>query len=89
MLSPKVQCSLADAKRYFREHLAVGEYYTEGQQVRGQWYGKGAADLGLTGVTNVEQFERLCDNLHPQTGQRLTHAPENYPVGHGCGRRGA
>ena len=72
MLSPKAQCSLADAKRYFREHLSVGEYYTEGQQVRGQWYGKGAADLGLSGVTNVEQFERLCDNLHPQTGQRLT-----------------
>ncbi|HZM03948.1 MAG TPA: MobF family relaxase [Candidatus Saccharimonadales bacterium] len=72
MLSPKAQCSLADAKRYFREHLAVGEYYTEGQQDYGQCYGKGAADLGLSGVTNVEQFERLCDNLHPQTGQRLT-----------------
>jgi hypothetical protein len=28
--------------------------------------------LGLSGVTNVEQFERLCDNLHPHTGQRLT-----------------
>src|SRR5580692_4773559 len=72
MLSPKAQCSLADAKRYFREHLSAGEYYAEGQQVRGQWYGKGAAELGLTGVTNVEQFERLCDNLHPQTGLRLT-----------------
>jgi conjugative relaxase-like TrwC/TraI family protein len=72
MLSPKAQCSLADAKRYFGEHLAVGEYYMQGQQVRGQWYGKGAADLGLSGVANVEQFERLCDNLHPQTGQRLT-----------------
>src|SRR5665213_2870152 len=72
MLSPKAQCSLADAKRYFREHLAVGEYYTQGQQTRGKWYGRGAADLGLSGITNVEQFERLCDNHHPQTGQRLT-----------------
>jgi hypothetical protein len=68
MLSPKAQCSVADAKRYFREHLAVGEYYTEGQQVRGQWYGKGAAALGLSDVTNVELFERLCDNLLPLTG---------------------
>jgi conjugative relaxase-like TrwC/TraI family protein len=72
MLSPKAQCSLADAKKYFKEHLAVGDYYREGQQVSGQWHGKGAEDLGLAGVTRMEQFERLCDNLHPQTGERLT-----------------
>jgi len=33
---------------------------------------KGAVGLGLSDVTNIEQFERLCGNLHPQTGQRLT-----------------
>ena len=34
--------------------------------------GQGAADLGLSGITTAEQFGRLCDNLHPQTGERLT-----------------
>jgi len=29
MLSPKAQCSLADAKRYFREHLSAGEHYNQ------------------------------------------------------------
>ena len=72
MLAPKAQYSLADAKRYFKEHLSVGEYYSEGQQVPGQWYGKGAEELGLFGVTQSEQFLRLCENLHPQTGERLT-----------------
>jgi conjugative relaxase-like TrwC/TraI family protein len=72
MLSPKAQYSPIDAKRYFKEHLAVGDYYTEGQHAPGQWIGKGAEDLGLSGVTTTEQFERLCDNLHPQTGERLT-----------------
>ena len=72
MLSPKAQCSPIDAKRYFKEHLAVGDYYTEGQSASGQWIGKGAEDLGLAGITTMEQFERLCDNLHPQTGKRLT-----------------
>jgi hypothetical protein len=72
MLSPKAQSSLADAKKYFKEHLAIGDYYVEGQQVLGQWHGKGAEDLGLSDVSRMEQFERLCDNLHPQTGQRLT-----------------
>ena len=72
MLSPKAQCSPIDAKRYFKEHLAVGDYYTEGQSTSGQWIGKGAEDLNLRGITTAEQFGRLCDNLHPQTGERLT-----------------
>jgi conjugative relaxase-like TrwC/TraI family protein len=72
MLTAKAQYSLADAKRYFKEHLSVGDYYAEGQHVAGQWFGKGAADLGLQGVTTTEQFERLCENLHPATGQKLT-----------------
>jgi len=72
MLSPKAQYSVGDAKKYFREHLRVGDYYAEGQHVPGQWYIKGAEDLGLSGVTTVDEFVRLCDNLNPQTGHRLT-----------------
>src|SRR4030095_1365418 len=55
-----------------RYTCGVGDYYKEGQSVSGQWFGKGAADLGLTGMTREEDFLRLCDNLHPQTGERLT-----------------
>ena len=72
MLAPKAQYNLGDAKKYFKEHLAVGDYYAEGQTVPGQWIGQGAADLGLSGVTTADEFVRLCDNLHPQTGERLT-----------------
>jgi conjugative relaxase-like TrwC/TraI family protein len=72
MLAAKAQYSLGDAKRYFREHLSVGDYYAEGQHVPGQWYGKGANDFGLSGVTNEKEFARLCENLHPQTGEKLT-----------------
>ena len=28
--------------------------------------------LGLSGVVDKDSFERLCDNLHPQTGEPLT-----------------
>ena len=72
MLAPKAQYNPVDAKKYFKEHLAVGDYYAEGQTVPGQWIGKGAADLGLSGVTTTDEFVLLCDNLHPQTGERLT-----------------
>jgi hypothetical protein len=29
MLAPKAQYSLKDAKRYFKEHLGVGDYYAD------------------------------------------------------------
>ena len=72
MLAAKAQYSLANAESYFKEHLCVGDYYTEGEQVMGQWVGKAAEQLGLSGITRANEFLRLCENLHPQTGKRLT-----------------
>jgi conjugative relaxase-like TrwC/TraI family protein len=72
MLSPKTQMNLKNAKEYFREHLGMGDYYAQGQQVRGVWFGAGAEKLGLKGVTSEQAFVRLCEGLHPETGERLT-----------------
>lgn len=72
MLSPKTQTNLKNAKSYFDEHLAIGDYYAESNRVFGEWIGKGAETLGLAGVVEQRQFVRLCENAHPQTGERLT-----------------
>ncbi|MEO8350201.1 MAG: MobF family relaxase [Chthoniobacteraceae bacterium] len=72
MISPKTQYSLANAKNYFAEHLAVGDYYSEGEHVAGAWCGRGAELLGLTGKVSGEHFIRLCENLHPLSGKLLT-----------------
>lgn len=72
MLSPKTQTNLTNAKTYFEEHLAVGDYYTEANRLSGQWIGKGAQALGLHGCVEQPAFVALCDNVHPQTGARLT-----------------
>src|SRR5438309_10037469 len=72
MLAAQAQYSLGNARKYFEEHLRVGDDYTDGQQVLGQWYGEGAEKLGLSGTTRGAEFLRLCENLHPQTGERLT-----------------
>ena len=72
MLSRKMQCNLANAKEYFEEHLCAGDYYSEGEQITGQWYGIGAESLGLSGKVKRDEFLNLCDNLDPNTGELLT-----------------
>lgn len=72
MLAPAIQYDLSNAKGYFAEHLAVGEYYSEGQVVAGEWLGMGARLLSLDGPVKEAQFLALCDNLDPNTGGNLT-----------------
>src|SRR5580692_5701573 len=68
MIRISQQDSAAGAKRYY----ATADYYTEGQELVGSWGGKGASRLGLSGTVDKNSFERLCDNLHPTTGEPLT-----------------
>ncbi len=72
MLTMKAQYSLRNAESYFREHLGVGDYYMKGQKVSGQWFGEGARELGLSGVTTEKDFLNLCRNIHPRTDEQLT-----------------
>ena len=72
MVTAKTQYELKNAKDYFTEHLCVGDYYEEGQQVAGQWFGLGAERLELAGKVQAEHFLRLCENQHPATGETLT-----------------
>jgi conjugative relaxase-like TrwC/TraI family protein len=77
MLSPKTQYNLKNAQEYFEEHLCAGDYYSEGQRIRGQWFGKGAEALGLRGDVGRDEFLALCENHHPQTGESLTQRRKN------------
>ncbi len=72
MVTAKTQYNLKNAEEYFEEHLAVGDYYDEGQRVAGEWIGLGAERLGLVGKVHAEDFLRLCENQHPSSGETLT-----------------
>ena len=72
MVTAKTQHNLKNAEEYFEEHLAVGDYYDEGQRVSGEWIGLGAERLGLAGKVRAEEFLRLCENQHPSSGETLT-----------------
>src|SRR5580692_7928157 len=68
MIRISQQDCASGAKRYY----ATADYYSEGQELVGSWGGKGASRLGLSGTVDKFSFERLCDNLHPGTGEPLT-----------------
>src|SRR5262245_7779787 len=71
MLGINASQSATAAKAYFTEGLTHQDYYA-GQAVTGQWHGKAAARLGLSGAVMQEHFFALADNKHPETGERLT-----------------
>jgi conjugative relaxase-like TrwC/TraI family protein len=57
------------AKGYYTK----GDYYSaDTQELPGIWGGKAAAMLGLHGVVLKRAFDRLCGNLHPASGKKLT-----------------
>ncbi len=72
MITPSAQTSLTNARRYFREHLRVGDYHTEGKAIEGLWCGEGAERLGLQGPVREAEFLALCDGNHPSNGETLT-----------------
>jgi conjugative relaxase-like TrwC/TraI family protein len=72
MLIVTPSTSSARAKRYFGESLKRDDYYLGGQEIAGQWFGKGAKELGLSGQVDPERYFALCDNINPATGEQLT-----------------
>jgi conjugative relaxase-like TrwC/TraI family protein len=96
MLRINPSSSAAQAKSYYKQGLTMENYYA--QEVVGNWQGRGAALLGLTGPVDQASFHALADNIHPQTGERLTqrtrqkrivgydfnfHVPKSVSIVHG------
>jgi conjugative relaxase-like TrwC/TraI family protein len=72
-----------NAKEYFAESLKREDYYSEGQEVSGDWNGIAAERLGLSGAVTTAAFESLCDNEKPGTNERLTQRNKsNRTVGY-------
>lgn len=65
--------SASQAQAYHKEEFANARdnYYTEGERVRGEWQGRLAERYGLYGEVNEQQFVRLSEGQHPETGEQL------------------
>lgn len=56
---------------YAQKYLEQTDYYAEGEKVKGQWFGKGAEKLGLSGEVQHAHFERVRQGFDPLTGEML------------------
>jgi len=72
MFTAVAQKDLADAEKYFDEHLEQNDYYSSGEIRPGHWIGVGAERLELKQHVSREQFHALCENRNPQNHERLT-----------------
>ncbi|MEP7308053.1 MAG: MobF family relaxase [Acidobacteriota bacterium] len=50
---------------------AAAEYYSEGGEIKGQWFGKLAEHYGLRGDVDEEAYKRLAHGRHPVTDELL------------------
>jgi conjugative relaxase-like TrwC/TraI family protein len=73
MITISKPLSSGQAQAYHREEFGNGRenYYTESERIRGEWQGKLAIEWGLVGEVKEEQFARLAEGQHPETGEQL------------------
>jgi conjugative relaxase-like TrwC/TraI family protein len=73
MLTISKPLSAGQARAYHAEEFgnARENYYTEGDQITGEWHGKLAEQWVLRGEVREEHFHRLSEGQHPITGEQL------------------
>src|SRR2546428_4396527 len=73
MLTISKPLTSGQAHSYHEKEFANAEqsYYSQGQNVHGEWHGRLAVQWGLTGEVFSQKFARLAEGQHPQTGEQL------------------
>src|SRR5438477_7923334 len=73
MLTISSPLSASQAQAYHAEEFsnARENYYTQGDQIRGEWHGRLAGQWGLRGEVREEHFQRLSEGQHPMSGEQL------------------
>ena len=73
MLTISNPLSAGRAQAYHAEEFANAKenYYTQSEQIRGEWHGRLAEQWGLRGEVRAEHFHRLSEGQHPTTGEQL------------------
>ena len=74
LVMSKGALSVDQAETYYQEKYSEDDYYTESHRVTGQWYGRGAETLGLSGPVSEEDFRAILRGTRPDSGEVLVNA---------------
>src|SRR5216683_6620447 len=72
LVMSKGALTAAQAETYYEEKYSQDDYYTEKQRVVGNWFGRGAEELGLSGEVATEDFRAVLRGLRHA---KVTAAP--------------
>ena len=73
MLTISKPLSATQAQTYHAKEFTAAEqnYWKQGDTVPGEWRGRLAEKFGLAGAVGADEFARLSEGQHPQTGEQL------------------
>jgi conjugative relaxase-like TrwC/TraI family protein len=80
MLTISKPLSASQAQSYHQKEFTAKEqnYWSQRGVIAGEWQGRLAASLGLTGAVSEGEFARLGQGQHPQSGERLLRQRVSY-----------
>ena len=73
MLNISKPLSASQAQTYHEKEFTAAEqnYWKQGDTIQGEWHGRLADTFELSGAVGAEEFARLSEGQHPQTGKQL------------------
>jgi conjugative relaxase-like TrwC/TraI family protein len=88
MLTISKPLSASQAQSYHRKEFTSREqnYWSQRGKIAGEWQGKLAEEFGLSGAVSEEDFARLSQGQHPQTGEQLVRQRASYEYQDGSGK---
>ena len=73
MLTISKPLSAGQAQTYHAKEFTAPEqnYWKQGDEIKGEWHGKLAAEYGLHDAVLAKDFSQLSEGKHPETGEQL------------------
>ncbi|WP_044933706.1 MobF family relaxase [Pseudacidobacterium ailaaui] len=80
MLTISKPLSSGQAQNYHSKEFTSKEqnYWSQRGVIQGEWQGQLASRFGLSGAVSAEDFARLSQGQHPQTGEQIVRQRASY-----------
>jgi conjugative relaxase-like TrwC/TraI family protein len=80
MLTISKPLSAGQAQTYHQKEFTAKKqnYWSQRGEIAGEWQGRLAQQFGLTGAVSADDFAKLSQGQHPQTGEQLVRQRASY-----------